>query len=184
MRLLDRILSKSLYVTVILLIVFAMLANFIIVAQHFFAPLKVVEGNSMSPSIKDDDAVLLTAVDPGGLEVGDVVVFSDPDAPSQDIMHRIVDMENDGGDLRVTTKGDANQVADPYLIPAEKVSGKVSIILPKAGFFLEFLRSPPGFIICVIIPFALLALYLIGRWHLEKTASDKGLFGWEIINAG
>lgn len=181
MRSLDRFLSKSLYAIVIVLVVFAMFANFVIIAQFLFSPLRVVEGNSMNPAISDDDAVFVTSADPSSLEVGDIVIFSDPDAPTQDIMHRIVSIEEESGDTCIVTKGDANDVADPYLIPADKVSGKVSMVLPKAGFVLEFLRTPPGFIICVIIPFALLALYLIGRWHLQKTVSGKGFLGWQII---
>jgi signal peptidase I len=182
LRLLDRILSKSVYLAVISLVVFAMAANFIIIAQSFFSPLQVVEGNSMSPAIRDDDAVFVTAADPASLYVGDIVLFNDPQAPGQVIMHRIISIEDESGEVSVVTKGDANQVSDPYLIPADTVNGKVSAVLPKAGLLLEYLKSPSGFILCVIIPFALLALYLIGRWYLEKNPSSAGFLNWNIIH--
>ncbi len=183
LRLLDRVLQRSVLYAVILLVVFAMVANFIIIAQYFFSPLKVVEGNSMSPAIRDDDAVFVTEAEPAGLDVGDVVLFKDPQAPRQVIMHRIISIEDDGGEVCVVTKGDANPVSDPYLIPADMLAGKVSAVLPKAGLLLDYLGSPFGFILCVIIPFALLALYLICCWNLERNPSSSGFLNHKIIGS-
>ena len=183
MRLLDRVLQKSVFFTVIMLVVFAMVANFIIIAQYFFSPLKVVEGDSMSPAISDDDAVLVSKADPYDLNVGDIVLFKDPEAPRQTIMHRIINMEDGESEVCVITKGDANQASDPYLIPANTITGKVSMVLPKVGLLLEFLRSPAGFVLCVIIPFALLALYLICRWNLDSNPSSTSFLNRKIIGS-
>jgi signal peptidase len=181
MRSLDRIISRFLFAAVILLIVFAIAANFVIIAQALFSPLSVVEGNSMDPSIKDDDAVVITDAEPSQLEVGDVVAFEDPEVSGQTIIHRIVNMDAQDMGLVIETKGDANAYADPYLMPAHRITGKVSVVLPRAGLFLTYLRTTPGFIICVICPFCLLLLYLISHWYLEKMGPGEGLLSREII---
>jgi signal peptidase len=183
LRLLDRVLSKSVYFVVIVLVVFAMIANFIVIAQSFFSPLIVVEGNSMSPAIRDADAVFVTAADPANLDVGDIITFKDPETPSQVIMHRIISIEDDSGEVYAVTKGDANQISDPYPIPVDNVTGKVSAVLPKAGLLLDYLKSPYGFILCVIIPFALLSLYLICRWYQEKSPTSASILNREILRS-
>jgi len=181
MRSLDRVMSKFLFLSVILLIIFAIAANFVIIAQALFSPLSVVEGNSMNPAIKDDDAVVITATEPHQLEIGDVVAFKDPEVSGQTIIHRIVNMEDKDSGLVVETKGDANAYPDPYLMPANRISGKVRAVFPRAGLFLNYLRSPSGFIICVVCPVFLLLLYLVSHWYLEKYGAGGGLFAREII---
>jgi signal peptidase I len=173
MRLLNKALSWSLYAAVITMMVFAMAANFLIIAQAFFSPLNVVQGNSMSPVVNQGDAVLLTGAATESLNVGDIVVFPDPENPDSNIIHRIVGMNTEDGMVYAVTKGDANAVEDPYMTPADEVEGKVSLVLPKAGFFLSFLRTPPGFIICVLSPFAVLLLYLFAKWYQESRGTGK-----------
>ncbi|MBN2025895.1 MAG: signal peptidase I [Actinobacteria bacterium] len=181
MRSLDRSMSRFLVTGVILLIVFAIAANFVIIAQALFSPLNVVEGDSMNPAIKDDDAVIITDVDADHLEIGDVVAFEDPEIGGQIIIHRIVSMENEDSGLVIETKGDANAHPDPYLTPANRLAGKVSVVLPHAGLFLNYLRTPSGFIICVVCPVFLLLLYLVSHWYLEKVEPGEGFFARNII---
>lgn len=181
MRLLSRFLSWALYMTVIGIMIFAILANFLIIAQGLFSPLNVVEGDSMSPTIKSNDAVVVTSVDREKLKEGDVVVFRDPEEPQQNIMHRIVGFEEKQGSTYVETKGDGNPIVDPFIIPLDRIWGRVSYTLPKAGFFLNYLKTLPGFIFCVISPFVLLFLYLVVKCYIEKHASENGRFTRELI---
>ena len=90
-------------------------------------------------------------------------------------------MENEDSGLVIETKGDANAYPDPYMMPADRIAGKVSLVLPYAGLFLTFLRTPPGFIICVVCPLFLLLLYLVSHWYLEKVEPGEGLFSRNII---
>ena len=168
MHRLSRFISWSLYPVVIGIMIFAIFANFVIITQNLFAPLKIVEGDSMKPTIKSNDAVLVTPVDKDTLKEGDIVVFTDPTNPEQSIVHRIIGLEESRGSPRVITKGDGNETADPFLIHLDQIWGKVSLTLPQAGFFLNYLRSIPGFISCVVCPFVLLLLYLIGKAYLES----------------
>jgi signal peptidase I len=180
-RHLSKALSWMLYATVVVLMIFALFANFLIIAQALFSPLDVVQGNSMNPTIEEEDAVYVTQADPENLSVGDIVIFDDPEDYHQSIVHRIVGFVEEDGIEYAVTKGDANAVVDPFLLPVNSVDGKVGMILPKAGVFLSYLRSYPGFIACVICPLCLLVLYLLAKCHLEKNANGKSLFSRALI---
>ena len=181
MRLLSRFLSWALYITVVGIMIFAILANFVIIAQGVFSPFNIVQGNSMSPSIRSNDAVLVTSVDRENLKEGDIVVYRDPEEPEQNIMHRIIGLEEREGSVYVTTKGDNNDVADPFIIPASRIWGKVGVTLPQGGLFLNYLHSVPGFISCVICPFAVLLLYLVVKCYLEKHAAENSGLTRQLI---
>lgn len=181
MRRLSKTLSWMLYATVVALMVFALFANFLIIAQALFSPLDVVQGSSMNPTIEEDDAVYVTQADPKNLSVGDIVIFDDPEDYHQSIVHRIVDFVEEDGTVYAVTKGDANTVVDPFLLPVNSVDGKVGMILPKIGLFLSYLRSYPGFIACVICPLCLLVLYLLAKYHLEKRERARSLFSRSLI---
>jgi signal peptidase I len=181
MCLLNKTLSWLLYAAVVLLIIFALCANFLIIAQALFSPLNIVQGNSMSPNIQANDAVFMTSANSDQLSIGDVVIFNDPENHQQNIIHRIVSFEENKGSMYAVTKGDANEVSDPFLVPLNSVYGKVGFILPKAGFFLSYLRSYPGFVTCVICPFGILFLYLLAKWYLEKTKPGESFFSHILI---
>lgn len=170
---LSKFISKALYPVIICIMAFAIFANFLIITQDLFAPLKIVDGNSMKPTIESNDAVLVTSVDREQLKEGDIIVFKDPEDPDQSIVHRVIGLEEKRGAHYAITKGDGNEVRDPFMIPLADVWGKVSLRLPQAGLFLKYLRSIPGFITCVICPFLLLFLYLVVKFYLESGHSSR-----------
>ncbi|MDQ1748092.1 MAG: signal peptidase [Frankiaceae bacterium] len=84
--------------------------------------LRVLTG-SMSPTVPAGSLVAGTRISAAGVRVGDIVMFVPPPpyrAPGGDpIAHRIVRIASRHGDRYLTTKGDANPVADPWLIDAK-----------------------------------------------------------------
>jgi signal peptidase len=183
MRRLSKLLSITLFAVVVAMLAFSLISNFLVVAQGFFAPFSIVSGNSMSPALQNNDAVVITAFNQDQLSVGDVVLFSDPDNPHKEIVHRIVAFQEDDGSLYAVTKGDANPVADPFLTPISRIQGKVSVTIPKLGIFLSFVRTPPGFIICIFCPLGLMVLYLLMRYYLEQNEPEKGVLAKELIHS-
>jgi len=165
------------------MLAFSLVSNFLVVAQGFFAPFSIVSGNSMSPALQNNDAVITTAFSQNELSVGDVVLFNDPDNPQKDIVHRIIAFQEEEGILYAVTKGDANPVTDPFLTPISRIQGKVSVTIPKLGIFLSFVRTPPGFIICILCPLGLMFLYLLMRYYLDRTECEKGVLAKEIIHS-
>lgn len=183
MRRLSRLLSIMLFTVVVAMLAFSLISNFLVVAQGFFAPFSIVSGNSMNPALQNNDAVVITASSQDELSVGDVVLFNDPDNPQKEIVHRIVAFQEEEGSLYVATRGDANPVADPFLTPISRIQGKVSMTIPKLGIFLSFVRTPPGFIICIFCPLGLMVLYLLMRHYLDQAEPEKGVLAKEIIHS-
>lgn len=178
---LDRSLSRLLEAAVIGLMAMALIVNFLIIVQAVFSPWHVVEGNSMYPYIEDRDAVLVMPAEPEELKQGDVVVFPDPELEGSSIVHRIVSLENRQGRLYAVTKGDANPVVDPLPIPLNRIIGKVRVVLPMGGAFLEFLHSPQGFLLCVLLPFAVLLLYMLAQRYKGKMGEGGSLLLYPVL---
>lgn len=179
----SRLLSKLVEKAVLGLVAMAILADFLIIAQALFNPLCVVEGDSMYPYIKDQDAVLALAVEPRELKPGDVVIFPDPEQEGAYIVHRLVSLEEKDGRLFAVTKGDANPVTDPFAVPVNRIYGKVRLVIPLGGAFLNFLKSPAGFSLCVIMPFAVLLLYILAGKYRESRGEGGGFLLHQIIKA-
>ncbi len=137
----------------------------------------------MAPNLMPSDGVILSAAEPGSLQPGQVVVFSQPLEPSVQVVHRIVGIEHRGGRTYLVTKGDGNAEADPFRVPEENVSGRVALRIPAIGGFLGFIQSVPGYLVTVILPFLIGALYVFGRvlWDRLLAAGELSfLVGFDL----
>ena len=110
----------------------------------------VVTSGSMEPSFSPGDLILVKAQET--YELGDVVTFHDAEGAT--VTHRI--MGTVGGQF--ITKGDANNTEDNDLLPPERIVGKLWRVLPGMGYVIEFLRSPMGILILLILGVLLIKL--------------------------
>ncbi|MPV36244.1 signal peptidase I [Georgenia subflava] len=102
-----------------------------------WAPVTILTG-SMEPAIPTGSQVVLELVegdeDASELRVGDVITYLPyPDDPTL-VTHRIVGITQGPEGHVFTTRGDANDVADPWEITVEQVRGHVRYHLPYAGY--------------------------------------------------
>jgi len=67
------------------------------------------------------------------------------------VTHRIVSVDP-GKNTIFRTKGDANQDQDLEEVREEQVIGSVMQVVPKFGYVVKFLKSPWGFILCILAP--------------------------------
>lgn len=117
---------------------------------------RTVVSGSMRPTVSPGDLAVTQGVPTGSLRVGDVIVFTPP-TEAQPVLHRIVSRQ---GDV-VTTKGDANGVADPWRLTLQGSTGyRLAFVVPYLGWLTE-LRSA-AFIAAGLIV-ALLVLLEIRR---------------------
>jgi len=98
---------------------------------------------SMVPQIPVLSMVL--SVPQPSYQIGNIITFN---RGSITVTHRIVGMKN--GEFQ--TRGDANSIADPELVPHSMVIGKDVLIVPYIGKFTEFLKTVPGFAIFIAVP--------------------------------
>lgn len=85
-------------------------------------------GNSMYPSIRSGDALVVEPVDPGALRRGDVVLAQLPRGLTA---HRIVRMERRGGQvISITTRGD-NCGSDDDPFSPDLLLGRIPLRRPR-----------------------------------------------------
>lgn len=116
----------------------------------------VVVSGSMRPTININDLIIVQGVDPSTLEVGDIIVFRNPNYPNQPcgsghcIVHRIIDVVSRDPPI-FKTKGDANYAPDPFLVKGENIVGKVILIIPQLGIITRIFRPPFNYLTILII---------------------------------
>lgn len=112
----------------------------------------VVLSPSMEPEIKVNDLVVTHREN--DYQVDDIVMFAEDGGT---VTHRIIAV-TEGGYI---TRGDANPSPDPE-IDKSAVIGRVSLVIPKAGKLIRFVRSPAG-IFTVAVVAALLLFMPVGK---------------------
>lgn len=118
----------------------------------------------MDVHINAGDIVVMKNVDdPTTLEAGDIIAFlsTNSDSYGETVTHMIreVKTNKDGKVIGYVTFGTNTGVDDEALVEPEYVLGEYATKLPLVGRFFAFVKSTPGYIICILIPFLLLILY-------------------------
>jgi signal peptidase len=96
----------------------------------------------MEPAIGTGSAVLVQPVPVSSLQVGDVITYDRPEGPQTAVTHRIVEKVEGGAAPTFRTKGDANNVPDPYTVTFRNTGWKVVAALPYAGYLINWLSTP------------------------------------------
>jgi signal peptidase I len=104
-------------------------------AQGSWAVNPVLSG-SMRPGFTVGGVVISQRIPVSQLAVRDVIVFHNPNKPSEEMVHRIVQMtKGPNGQLLIKTQGDANPVRDPWTLTVRGNSVyKVRWALPLLGY--------------------------------------------------
>lgn len=123
-----------------------------------------VESDSMKPTFKKDDLIIVKEIeDINSLKKGDVITFWTIDiVEGQKVKntHRIVEVVEENGTKSFVTRGDANDANDSYNVYASDIIGQwTNAKLGGFGKVMSFLRTKTGFFICILIPIALFFLF-------------------------
>jgi signal peptidase len=104
-------------------------------------PVMAVVSNSMDPTLKKGDLVVVKGVSPEDIKIGDIIVYHNP-LQGVAVVHRVIDIRKDGGKLIFYTKGDNNRtnrlsdqeagIAPP--VREQWVKGIVVLTIPKLGW--------------------------------------------------
>ena len=122
-----------------------------------------VLSGSMEPTFSK--GALLLVKEEKQIEPGQIVVYQ---SGQELIVHRVIQIE---GNL-VTTKGDANEAADP-VFDASQIKGVVVGWIPFLGSLVSFLKTPVGIILLLICA----VLLMEGSFRKQKVSDDRQLEG-------
>ena len=117
----------------------------------------IVLSDSMSKTDFDaGDLVLVKETDPNTLEVGNIIAFTSTNAENygETVTHKIKEITVDvNGNPGFVTYGTTTDTNDEQIVTYEYVLGKYEKSIPKIGTFFMFLKTTPGYICCIFIPF-------------------------------
>jgi len=107
----------------------------------------------MEPALPTGSVVVIRAQP--SYSAGDVVTFGRA-GTKELVTHRISAVNYGEGSKTFVTKGDANNSLDQGSITNDQIQGKVVFDIPYLGYVQNWLRTPTGFAVAVVLPAAIL----------------------------
>lgn len=107
------------------------------------------------------DLVFVKEVSPATIKVGDIISYrsEDPDSFGETFTHKVRSLITDeNGQPCFITYGTTTGVDDELPVKYTQFQGLYKFDIPKLGTFFAFLKTTPGYFICIFLPFMLLIL--------------------------
>lgn len=121
--------------------------------------------NSDSMAATDFNAgslILVKEVDPSTLKEGDIITFLSQNTSSfgETVTHKIRRLTTDAeGNKGFITYGTTTDTDDETIVTYPYILGKYEKNIPGLGTFFNFLKTTPGYFLCIFTPFMLIILY-------------------------
>lgn len=123
----------------------------------------IVLSDSMSKTdFSAGDLVFVKEVDPATLAEGDIISYISQNTANygETVTHKIRRVTTDAkGNPGFVTYGTTTDTDDETIVTYPFVIGKYKGHIPKIGRFFQFLKTTPGYIVCILIPFLVLILF-------------------------
>jgi signal peptidase len=136
----------------------------------------VISGGSMGDAAPVGSLVIARWMPAEEVEPGDVILIREEreDGPARPVLHRVVSLDEGGGQLLVQTKGDANQAADPNLYVLPDRVATPALTLPYLGYVAGSAMTSLGWVFLVALPAAILGLLALRSiWADEETPATE-----------
>ena len=107
------------------------------------------------------DLVFVKEVSPATIKVGDIISYrsEDPDTFGETFTHKVRSLTaTEDGQPAFITYGTTTGVDDELPVKYTQFQGLYKFDIPKLGTFFSFLKTTPGYFICIFLPFMLLIL--------------------------
>ena len=153
-----------------------------------------VQSDSMSATdFSTGDLIITKKTDPASLSAGDIITFVSENRSSygKTVTHKIrMITANDKGEPCFVTYGTTTNSDDETAVTCDNVIGKYVGKITGAGKLFDFLKTTPGYIVCIFVPFLLLiviygvkiALDLKKAKKNQKEAEEKSKTELEAAN--
>ena len=118
----------------------------------------IVLSDSMKATDFDaGDLVVTKNVDPTTLKEGDIIAYVSNDTSNygEVVTHKIRTVNFDN---TFTTYGTTTDTDDQLPVDYSQVIGKYQFAIPMVGTFFNFLKTTPGYICCIFVPFLVLII--------------------------
>lgn len=141
----------------------------------------IVNSDSMAATdFKAGSLIFVKEVDPTNLKEGDIITFMSQNTASfgETLTHKIRELTIDAeGNAGFITYGTTTNTNDETIVTYPYVLGQYKSHIPALGTFFNFLKTTPGYFVCIFTPFMLIILYeglkffnLFRRYKQEQMA--------------
>ncbi len=174
------ILKTTLVWLVVLLAVFMMIFTVISVTTFnrndrslFGYKMYIVNSDSMATTdFRAGALILVKEVNPSTLKEGDIITFMSQNTGSygETLTHKIRRLTTDAeGNPAFVTYGTATNVDDETVVTYPYILGQYQNKIPGLGTFFNFLKTTPGYFVCIFTPFMLIIIYeAVKFFHLFR----------------
>ncbi len=146
-----------------------------------------VDGDTEKGYFNAGDLVVVKEVDPYSLKEGDIISYKSTNTENygKTVTHMIKKITTgDNGEYGFVTYGTATGAEDSNAVTIPYVLGKYSFKIANLGNFFQFLKTTPGYIICIFLPFlALIIMQGINSIRLFKKYKAEQLAELEAKRA-
>ena len=136
----------------------------------------IVLTDSMEPTIKSGDLILIKVIDFDDVEEGDIISFFESvKERTTTVTHRVktIIYDDNGNKVEFITKGDANNIEDGDRVTKDMFIGVYKSRIPFLGDIAIFLKSTPGLIVAILVPLGLLVGYDVIRRKLYDKKNEE-----------
>lgn len=131
---------------------------------------------SMVPNINVYDVIVSKKVnDINTIKIGDIITFISKSnlSSGMTITHRVIDIIEDDGMIKLKTQGDNNLSPDSSYVNKDNLIGKVVIRIPKIGRLQRFILGSGGWLLFIVIPGLLLVFFDVKKLFKLKQTQNK-----------
>ncbi len=122
----------------------------------------IVLSDSMSKTdFQAGDLVLVKETDPTTLKEGDIIAYTSQNESNygETVTHKIRSItSNEEGEPGFITYGTTTDMDDETIVTYPYILGKYEKCIPKIGSFFQYLKTTPGYIMCIFLPFFILIM--------------------------
>lgn len=122
----------------------------------------IVNSDSMKATdFAAGDLIFVKEVDPSTLKEGDIISYTSTNTENfgELITHKIKKLTvTASGDPGFITYGTTTGEEDKTIVTYPYIVGKYTGKIAKMGYFFQFLKTTPGYIVCILVPFMLLII--------------------------
>lgn len=173
-----KVLSKyMLDVLIVLVVLFSVIALLSVynssggggkIRSIFGLKFMTVLSDSMSPALRAGDMIICRDKKIDDIKVGEIITYNINDFF---VTHRVVEKIDDGGQILLKTRGDANNTKDAVAVGAGQLIGAFALRIPYGGYVINFFRSTAGLILILIVP---ASLFIYGEIKTLFAAKKDG----------
>ena len=170
-----KVFERIVSIVVLVVLLPVLFVNSVILIDSFIHPDEVpsffgwkpfiVLSGSMETEIFAGDLAVVKEIDPTIIKENDIIAFMHGGIVTT---HRVVDIIEEGGQIRYITKGDNNNVVDNGYVLQEQVEGLYQFKIEGLGNLAMFTQTPIGMMVCLSIPLALLLLIQLVESNKNK----------------